>query len=67
MLVLTWQAAVEGALSSLSNLAEDCPEVRQAAGAAGAVQILATCLKNATIGEQDIHLRYLNSLSPFAR
>lgn len=45
------QAAVEGALSSLANLAEDCPEVRRAAGDAGAVELLVACLQSARNGE----------------
>jgi hypothetical protein len=48
------QAAVEGALSTLASLADDCPEVRRAAGVAGAIEILAACLCNATIGERSL-------------
>lgn len=44
------QAAVEGALSSLANLADGCPEVRRAAGDAGAIELLVTCLQSAQNG-----------------
>jgi hypothetical protein len=47
------QAAVEGALSTLSNLGEDSPEFRRAAGEAGAVEILVACLLNARNGEDN--------------
>ncbi len=42
---------MEGALSSLANLADGCPEVRRAAGDAGAVELLVACLQSARSGE----------------
>ncbi len=52
------QAAVEGALSSLANLADGCPEVRRSAGEAGAIELLVTCLQSAQNGEPTINQQH---------
>ncbi|EIE19244.1 hypothetical protein COCSUDRAFT_83592 [Coccomyxa subellipsoidea C-169] len=53
------QAAVEGALSSLANLADGCPEVRRSAGEAGAIELLVTCLQSAQNGKGTLRMTEL--------